>query len=156
MKTKYWLTTTIIVTAVLFIAAGIYAGTNVPNVIELKTAKYAKHKKKIVKFDHSKHQQDYRQKYPEIYQNNCGECHHDQNNQPRRDLKAGMAVKKCIECHKIPKHVDGKKAKKLSKKEKRQYHANALHENCRTCHKKMNKKTGKKAAPTTCKKCHRA
>jgi len=67
----------------VFIAAGIYAGTNVPDVIKLKTDKYAKHKKKIVKFDHLKHQQDYRQKFPEVYKNNCGECHHDQNNKPR-------------------------------------------------------------------------
>ena len=140
----------------VFIAAGLYAGTNVPNVIELKTPKYDKHKKKVVKFDHRKHQEDYRQKYPEVFQNSCGECHHDQNNQPRKNLKAGMDVQKCIECHKIPEHVEGKKAKKLSDKEKRQYHANALHENCKACHKKINKTTGKKAAPTTCKKCHRA
>ncbi len=156
MGTKCLLPTGLIVMATLFITAGIYAGTNVPNVIELKTAKYTNHKKKIVRFEHRKHQQDYRQKYPDFYQNSCGECHHDQNNKPRRDLKAGMEVKKCIECHKTPQHVDGKKAKKLPKKEQRQYHANALHENCRACHKKINKATGKKTAPTTCKKCHRA
>ena len=156
MKTKYLLTTSLIVIATLFIAAGIYAGTNVPNVIKLKTAKYAKHKKKIVKFDHLKHQQDYQQKYPDFYKNSCGECHHDQDNKPLQDLKTGMEVKKCIECHKTPQHVAAKKAKKLSKTEQRQYHANALHENCKECHKKINKKTGKKAAPTTCKKCHRA
>ena len=156
MKTKYLLTTSLIVIATLFIAAGIYAGTNVPNVIKLKTAKYAKHKKKIVKFDHLKHQQDYQQKYPDFYKNSCGECHHDQDNKPRQDLKAGMEVKKCIECHKTPQHVASKKAKKLSKKERRQYHANAVHENCKECHKKINKKTKKKTAPTTCKKCHRA
>ena len=155
MKTKYWLTTGLVAAATVFLAAGIYAGTNVPNVIKLKSPQYAKHKKKIVKFNHRKHQDDYRQKFPEVYQNSCGECHHDQNNQPLRNLKAGMEVQKCIDCHKIPKHIDGKKAKKLSKKEKRQYHANALHENCRTCHKKTNKITKKKTAPTTCKKCHR-
>lgn len=146
----------LIVVATLFIAAGIYAGTKAPEVIELKTAKYAEHKKKIVKFDHRKHQQDYQQKYPNFYKESCGECHHDRNNKPRRDLKAGMEVKKCIECHKTPQHVTGKKAKKLSDKEQRQYHANALHENCKTCHKKINEATGKKTAPTTCKKCHRA
>ncbi len=156
MRTKYLLTTSLMVMVSVFIAAGIYAGTNAPNVIKLKTSKYAKHKKKIVKFDHLKHQQDYQQKYPDFYKNSCGECHHDQNNKPRQNLKAGMEVKKCIECHKKPKHVAAKKAKKLSKKKQRQYHANALHENCKECHKKINKKTKKKTAPTTCKTCHRA
>ncbi len=156
MKTKYLLTTSLIVIATVFIAAGIYASTNVQNVIKLKTGEYSKHTKAVVKFEHRKHQQDYQQKYPEIYKFNCGECHHDQNNKPRKSLKAGMEVKKCIECHKIPEYIKGKKAKKLSKKEQRQYHANALHENCKECHKKINKTTKKKTAPTTCKKCHRA
>ena len=156
MKIRYLLSTGIMVLVSVFIAAGLYAGTNVPNVIKLKTAKYAEHKKKIVKFDHRKNQQDYRQKFPDLYQNDCGECHHDQNNQPRTELKAGMEVKKCIECHKTPQHVTGKEAKKLSTKEQRQFHANALHENCKACHKKINEATGKKTAPTTCKKCHRA
>jgi hypothetical protein len=72
MRTKYLLTTGIVAMVWLFIAAGIYAGTNVPNVIELKTTKYTKHKKKIVKFDHLKHQQDYQQKYPDFHKKSCG------------------------------------------------------------------------------------
>ena len=50
---------------------------------------------------------------------------------------------KCITCHKIPAEAPkGKKAKKkLSKKEKiKEYHAEALHANCKGCHKKFNKK----------------
>ncbi len=155
MRTKNLLTATVMVIATVFVAAGIYASTNVQNVIKLKTAKYAKHTKKIVNFNHRKHQEDYKQKYPDAYNYNCGECHHDQNNKPRKDLKAGMEVKRCIECHKKPEYIKGKKAKALSDKEKRKYHANALHDNCQGCHKKINKMTKKKTAPTTCKKCHR-
>jgi hypothetical protein len=156
MRTKNLLTAAAMVITIVFIATGIYAGTNVKSVIKLKTATYAKRAEKIVKFNHGKHQEDYKKKYPELYENNCGECHHDQNNKPRKNLKAGMEVKKCIECHKNPEYVKGKKAKALSDKEKRKYHANALHDNCQGCHKKLNKITKKKTAPTTCKKCHRA
>jgi hypothetical protein len=47
----------------------------------------------------------------------------------------------------------------LSNVQKREYHANAMHDNCKVCHKQYNKKKGLKAkdkgyAPTTCKSCH--
>ncbi len=154
MKTKYLLITSLIVIVSVFIAAGIYASTNVQNVIELKTGEYAKHKKGIVKFEHRKHQQDYKQKYPKLYKASCGECHHDQDHKPLVNLKENDNVKKCIECHKKPAHIEGKKAKGLSKQQKREYHANALHDNCKGCHKKFKKMTGKKSAPISCKACH--
>ena len=156
MRTKSFLATAAMVIVTAFIASGIYAGTNIQKVINLKTANYAKHTKKIVTFNHGKHQKEYQEKYPELYKSSCGECHHDQNNKPRKDLKAGMEVKRCIECHKKPDYVKGKKAKALSDKEKREYHANAMHENCEGCHKVVNKMSKKKTAPTTCKKCHGA
>jgi len=144
--------------AILFLVAGIYA-KDVPDIIKLEDPAYEKHKKGVVDFSHGKHQTDYAKEYPEYYKNGCGECHHDENNKPLSDLKAGDDVKKCIECHKIATEAPkGKKAKKkLSKKEKiKDYHAEALHENCRGCHKKFNKKYKgqKKKAPTTCTKCH--
>ena len=43
---------------------------------------------------------------------------------------------------------------KLSKKEKLDYHAEAMHYNCKDCHKAHNKKTKTKDAPITCTKCH--
>jgi hypothetical protein len=84
------------------------------------------------------------------------------------ELKEGDDVKKCIECHKIAAEMPKKekqalkkdaKAKKISKEELKskilEYHAEALHENCRVCHKSYNKKyKPKKKAPTTCTKCH--
>ncbi|NNL76162.1 MAG: cytochrome c3 family protein, partial [Desulfobacterales bacterium] len=130
----------------------------VPDVIELNDPAYKKHKKGVVHFEHKKHQDDYVQQYPEFYKNGCGECHHDKDNKPLSSLKEGDDVEKCIECHKIPSEAPkGKKAKKkLSKKEKiKDYHAEALHANCRDCHRKFNKKyKPKKKAPTTCAKCH--
>ena len=38
--------------------------------------------------------------------------------------------------------------------EKLAYHANALHENCISCHKAYNKENKTKAAPSSCTKCH--
>ncbi len=143
--------------AVLFVVTGIYAKA-VPEIIELNDPAYKEHKKGIVHFEHGKHQNEYAEKYPEFHKNGCGECHHDKDNKPLASLKEGDDVQKCIECHKIAAEAPkGKKAKKkLSKKEKiKDYHAEALHANCRDCHRKFNKKyKPKKKAPTTCAKCH--
>ncbi len=143
--------------AALFVVTGIYAKA-VPEIIELNDPAYKEHKKGIVHFEHGKHQNEYVEKYPEFYKNGCGECHHDKDNKPLASLKEGDDVQKCIECHKIAAEAPkGKKAKKkLSKKEKiKDYHAEALHANCRDCHRKFNKKyKPKKKAPTTCAKCH--
>ena len=157
MIKKHLLVVTICGIAMLVAAAGIYAKA-VPEVIELKDPAYKKHKKGVVHFEHKKHQDDYAKQYPEFYKNGCGDCHHDKEGKPLTKLKDGDEVKKCIECHKIPAEAPkGKKAKKkLSKKEKiKDYHAEALHENCRGCHKAYNKKyKPKQKAPTTCAKCH--
>lgn len=132
------------VIATLFVAAGAYAGTTVPETVQMK-ASY-EHSKGIVTFSHQKHTTDYKI--------GCGECHHDDKGQPLTDLKAGDEVKSCFECHKKPGELKGKKAKGLSKAEKLAYHANALHENCVDCHKDYNKKNKTKAAPTKCTACH--
>jgi len=142
--------------AALFVAAGIYAET-VPEVIKLEDPAYKEHKKGVVEFTHAKHQKDYAKEYPDLYKNGCGDCHHDKDNKPLANLKEGDEVQKCIECHKIAAEAPkGKNAKKkLSKKEKiKDYHAEALHENCKGCHKAFNKKYKPKKAPTTCSKCH--
>ena len=148
--------------AVLFLVAGIYAKT-VPDMIKLADPAYKKHKKGIVEFSHGKHQKDYAEQYPELYERGCGECHHDENNKPLTGLKEGDDVQRCIECHKIPGEVPKKlkkewKEKKVSKadkkKKKLEYHAEAFHENCRVCHKNFNKTYNPHKAPTTCTKCH--
>ena len=137
-----------------FMAAAIHAVTTVKEMIKLETKAYKSRKNPVVVFSHGKHQDAYKQKYPELYKAECGECHHDENNKPLISLKTGDDVKKCIDCHKKAEYIKGKKAKGLSKNQKLEYHANALHQNCKDCHRKANKKTGKKTAPVTCKKCH--
>ncbi len=155
MKTRALLITVIIGAAVMFFAAGIYAGTKAPDVIKLQNKAYEKHTKGIVEFSHKKHSEDYAKASPDLYKDGCGACHHDDKGKPRTDLKNGVEVKNCIECHKKPgEKPKGKDAPKLSKKEALEYHAEAIHDNCRGCHKDYNKANKTKAAPTTCTKCH--
>jgi hypothetical protein len=162
MLKKRLLTLAIIGVAVLFVSAGIYA-KSAPDVIPLQDPAYKEHKKGVVQFEHKKHWNDYAKEYSDLYPNQCGECHHDDKGKPLTGLKDGDDVKKCIECHKKPGEVpkDVKKEwrkKKLKKAEKDklelEWHAEALHNNCRGCHKEFNKKYKPKKAPTTCTKCH--
>ena len=140
--------------AALFFMAGVYA-KEVPEMIELNDPAYEKHKKGIVIFSHGKHQTEYAEKYPEFYKNGCGECHHDENNKPLNNLKEGDNVQNCIECHNKPGlKPKGKGAKKLSKKETLEYHGEAIHQNCKGCHREFNKKNKTNSAPTKCKECH--
>lgn len=153
MNKKGFLVFAIVGVAVFFAAAALYAGSTMQDVIKMENA--YEHTKGIIEFSHAKHINDYKA--------GCGECHHDADNKPLNDLKEGDSVQKCIECHKKPGEVPKKlkkewKAKKVKraeqKKIKLEYHAEALHENCRNCHKAFNKKNKTKAAPTTCTKCH--
>ena len=153
MNKKGFLIITTIGFIVLFASVALYAGSDVPTVIKMQND--YEHKKAIVEFSHDKHVKEYKA--------TCGDCHHDENNKPLSNLKAGDAVKNCIECHskpdEVPKAEKTKwKKEKLKKAEKdklsRQWHAEAIHDNCRGCHKVYNKKNKTKAAPTTCAKCH--
>ena len=147
MQKRLLLIAVIVGISLLFITAGIYAGTKVPDVIKMENKAYKKHKKSIMTFSHKKHIEDYKA--------GCGECHHDDKGKPLNNLKMGDNVQNCIECHKKPgERPKGKGAPKLSKKQRLDYHAEALHYNCKDCHKKFNKKNKTKKAPTTCTKCH--
>ncbi|WP_372683647.1 cytochrome c3 family protein [Desulfosarcina sp.] len=141
--------------AIMFAAGSIYAGTAVQDVIKMEHKAYSEHTKGIVEFSHKKHNEDYKI--------GCGECHHDDQGKPLSNLKLGDDVQGCIECHKIPGQMPGDlkkemREKKVSKKEiaakEMEYHAEAIHENCISCHKKFNKANKTKAAPQTCTKCH--
>lgn len=137
--------------ALFFLTTSLYAGAEVADVIKMEDKAYETHKKGIVRFTHKNHAEEYKI--------GCGECHHDENNKPLDNLSECDKVQKCIECHKKPAMIKGKEAKGLTKEQKREYHANAIHDNCKTCHKKFNKEKGLKskdkgAAPTTCKACH--
>ena len=136
---------------IMFAAGSIYAGTKVQDVIQMDNKAYSEHTKSISTFSHKKHNEEYKI--------GCGECHHDDKGKPLNDLKLGDDVQSCIECHKIPGKMPGDlkkemKANKASKKEiaakEMEYHAEAIHENCISCHKKFNKENKTKAAPQTC------
>ncbi len=163
MKKKYLIITLLTGAALLVIVSGIYAGTQAADEIRLENKAYAKHKETAVVFKHSKHQTEYRQKNPGLFNSQCGECHHekenDNTNKPLVNLKAGDEVKNCIECHKKAEYVKGERAEGLSDVQKREYHANAMHDNCKACHKEYNQQKGLKPkdkgyAPVTCKSCH--
>ena len=122
------------------------AVTNIADVMAMENSAYKAHKKGIVQFTHKKHTTDYGLA--------CGECHHDADGNPLNDLKMGDAVENCIACHAKPGKAPKKKGEKMTKAQELEYHANALHENCISCHKAFNKKNNTKAAPASCGKCH--
>jgi hypothetical protein len=147
MKKSLMIIAAVVGCAVLFAVASLYAGTEVQDVIKMENKAYSEHKKGIVEFTHKKHVEEYKA--------TCGECHHNDKGEPLKDLKMGDNVQNCIECHKKPSEKPkGKDAPKLSRKEELEYHAEALHENCKGCHSEYNKKNDTKAAPTSCSKCH--
>lgn len=159
MDKKFFLIAVTIGISLLLLGTGIHAGNKVADVIKLENKAYADHKEGVVIFQHRKHQKEYREKNPGLFKSACGECHHDKDNKPLVNLKEGDEVQNCIECHKKPAYVKGNEAKGLSKKQKREYHANAMHDNCKACHKESNKKKGLKLkdkgyAPNTCNSCH--
>ena len=117
------------------------------DVITMEDPAYQKHKKGIVLFTHKKHVEEYKI--------DCGKCHHDKDGVPLIDLKENDKVDTCISCHtKLGQAPRPKDKKKLSLKEKLEYHAEAVHENCIKCHKEYNKENDTKAAPSSCSKCH--
>jgi len=150
--------------AFLLVSDGLYAGTEVKDEIRMENQAYNEHKKSIHVFTHKKHAAEYAEKNPDLYRNGCGECHHDDENKPLKDLKEGDEVHNCIECHQKPAYIKSKERRKKRLKKKdaiKEYHANALHVNCQGCHKKYNKSKGLKSrdegyAPTKskCKTCH--
>lgn len=148
-----------IVIMVTFFIAETHASKEVGDNIKMENKAYSKHTKSIQTFSHKKHAVEYAEKHPYFYEKGCGECHHDKDSVPLCNLKEGDEVQNCIECHKKAGYIKGKKAKGLTKKQRREYHANAIHDNCKECHKNFNKMVGLKskdkgAAPVTCKQCH--
>jgi Class III cytochrome C family len=143
----------VVAVACLFLAGGIYA--KVADVLKIDMKGYDKVTKGEVQFSHKKHSEEFAKQYADIYPKGCGECHHDAKGEPLKDLKADSKVQKCIECHKKPGEAPkGKDAPKLDKKQKLEYHAEAFHDNCISCHKEFNKKYAPKKAPVTCNDCH--
>ena len=146
-KASFLLVSVILGIGLVMAATATYAGTSVPDVIKMDNPAYEKHTKGIVEFSHKKHATEYGAV--------CGDCHHDDQGQPLTNLKEGDDVQGCITCHKNPgERPKGKDAPKLDKKGRLAYHAEAMHYNCKDCHKAYNKENKTKKAPTTCTKCH--
>ncbi|MBU1342128.1 MAG: cytochrome c family protein [Proteobacteria bacterium] len=134
--------------AVVFVATGLQAGTEVPDTIKMDYNNYTKRVKappkfKFIEFTHKKHNEEFKI--------SCGDCHHDKDKKPL-DLKIGDNVQKCVECHtKLEKDKKDKNDPLVLE--------NAMHGNCVDCHKDVNKKAGdpkgmKGPAPASCNKCH--
>lgn len=152
MRTKHAVIIGIVAASMVFLAVGLYAACQDPDVIKMQDASYP-HKKPIVEFSHKKHATDYKL--------SCGDCHHDKDHKPLA-IKAGDCAEKCSACHKLPGDVSPKDLQGLAGdaklKKTVEYQAGALHENCRGCHKEWNKKNnkkGKEGAPTGCNDCHK-
>jgi hypothetical protein len=159
MKKRILLIIIFVVASFIFVFNGLYAGTEVKDVIRMENQAYEEHEKDINVFTHKKHTTEYAENNPELFKNGCGECHHDEDGEPLKDLKEGDDVQNCIECHDKPGYMRGREARGLTKEQKLEYHANAIHYNCKGCHKLYNKKMDLKskdngAAPRRCKQCH--
>ena len=145
MKKRFFLVLTAVALGVVFIFALAYATQQTPDTIKMESKVYKTHKKSLVTLSHKKHNVDY--KIP------CTDCHHVYKD-GKNVWKEGDAVQKCDACHaeaKAPKVKEGEP--KLSKKDKiKQFHYDAIHENCKGCHQDASKKG--KAAPTKCTECH--
>ena len=130
--------------ALIFVATGLQAGTEVADSFKVETKEYKSRKKMPATLSHKKHNEEYGL--------SCGECHHDKDGKPLADLKMGDEVHRCVECHtKLKKSKEDKKNIMVLE--------NAMHGNCITCHKEVNIKAGdpkgrKGPAPTSCTKCH--
>ncbi len=162
MKKSLSIAMAIAALAMIFAASAIYAATQVADVVPMEQKSYP-HEKGIVEFTHKKHAEDYAQKYPDLYKDGCGVCHHDKDGKPLAGLKMGDEVQNCIACHAKPgemprdmkKELRDKKASREDvKKAELEYHAEAIHENCRGCHQEFKKQTKSNAAPTSCTQCH--
>jgi len=130
--------------ALVFIATGLQAGTEVADTFEVRTKEYKSPKKSPATLSHKKHAED--------YGISCGDCHHDKDGKALADLKMGDNVQRCVECHtKLTKSKEDRKNIMVLE--------NAMHGNCIDCHKEVNIKAGdpkgrKGPAPTSCTKCH--
>jgi hypothetical protein len=134
-----------------------------PETIQMNAPEYETHTKPLVEFKHRSHTSDFPQKYPQFFENGCGTCHHDDEGQPRTDLAPGGDVNYCIDCHSepgaVPREIKREmRAQDLTRSEKKtrelEYHAEAVHDLCRGCHRKVRKFDRTTKAPTTCMKCH--
>lgn len=112
----------------------------VPAFIQMDTAAYDLHRLPKVVFPHKKHFMD--------YGITCGSCHHDADAEP---VTSESEILKCIECHTLT--AEKPRRVRLSYEERMEYHMNAVHQMCRSCHK-QHKRDGNTNVPMSCAQCH--
>jgi hypothetical protein len=134
----------VVFTGVIFLAVGVPTATDVPDTIKMESKVYPKHTKPLVTLSHKKHNVDYKIA--------CTECHHVYKD-GKNIWKEGDQVQKCEACHSEPKKPKGDKTKMEKAEKIKKYHYDAIHANCRDCHKELQKEK-KPAGPVTCVKCH--
>ena len=128
MRKRFFTVLMVVLAALLFVTVGSLTATDVPDTIIMDSKVYPKHTKKNVTFTHKQHAD-----HKDI---GCADCHHVYKD-GKNIWKEGDAVQKCEECHKEPAKPKGDKTK-MSKAEKiKKYHKDAIHANCKGCHKKM-------------------
>ena len=126
------------------VVSGMEATQEVPDTVKMESAVYKSHKKPIVVFTHKKHAQDYGIA--------CTDCHHVYKD-GKNTWQEGDAVERCDSCHSKDK-PSPEERKAMSEAEKMAaFHYEAIHENCKACHKDL-KKAGKPTGPISCTKCH--
>ncbi len=124
----------------------VVGAADVPDVIELKSDVYKQHRKPIVEFTHKKHAEDYGIA--------CKDCHHVFKD-GKNVWKEGDPVQKCDAdgCHSKAKPSPDERRSMSDAEKMKAFHYEAIHENCKGCHKEL-KMEGKPTGPISCSKCH--
>jgi hypothetical protein len=146
MRKRFFTVLTVVLSAMLFLTVGSLTANDVPDNITMDSKIYPKHTKKNVTFTHKKHAD-----HKDI---GCADCHHVYED-GKNTWKEGDEVQKCEACHTEPAKPKGDKTK-MSKAEKiKKYHKDAIHANCKGCHKKMiDKESEMGKALKKCSGCH--
>jgi hypothetical protein len=121
----------LVVSALVFLTAGMPTAADVAEVIVINNQGYDQDRRGPVNFSHKKHAEDYKVA--------CNDCHHEFEN-GTNVWKEGDPVKQCIECH-DPIEKKGN-AEKLQ---------TAFHDNCQGCHRDLK---DKEAPFKKCTDCH--
>ena len=125
MKLKAFSIPTVLLTVLLLLMVGSLSATDVPDTVTMDSQVYTQDTRAPVTFSHKGHAE-----HKDI---GCVDCHHVYED-GKNVWKEGDEVQKCEACHQnTEKPPQGmKKADKI-----KEYHKEALHANCKDCHKKM-------------------
>lgn len=160
--------TAVAAAALLLVAVGVRPAAAMqemtePEILQMNTLDYEEHTKPFVEFKHRNHTGKFPQKFPQFFEKGCGTCHHDDEGEPLTELAPGDDINYCVDCHSEPGTVPGDvkkqmRARDLTRAEKKswelEYHAEAVHDLCRGCHREVRKHDRATKAPTTCMQCH--